>query len=120
MFGEEFLSPLKKTPPAKNVTSDSAELSLPTLQNVDETKLSKKELSDMKKSEKDTKDKESLSPKNAQNAHEAIRPAETDGKVRTVVCVCVCVRESVCVCMYVQIWLDGRLYAYMRIGLNSF
>jgi DNA topoisomerase IA len=103
VFGEEFLSPLKKSPPAKNVTSDSTEHSLLTLQNVDETKLSKKELSDMKKSEKDSKDKESQSPKNAQNAHEAIRPAETDGKVRTVMYMCVrecvsvyvCVRESV-------------------------
>jgi hypothetical protein len=103
VFGEEFLSPLKKTPPAKNVTSDSAENSLLTIQNVDETKLSKKQLSDLKKSEKDSKDKESLSPKNAQNAHEAIRPAETDGKVRTVmfVCLCVCVFVCLCVCVCV-------------------
>ena len=88
MFGEEFLSPLKKAPPAKNITSDSTEHSLLTLPNGDETKSSKKELSNMKKSDKDSKDKESLSPKNAQNAHEAIRPAETDGKVRTDMCVC--------------------------------
>ena len=122
MFGEEFLSPLKKTPPAKNVTSDSSEHSLLTLQNVDETKLSKKELSDLKKLEKGSKDKESLSPKNAQNAHEAIRPAETDGKVRTVMhartCVCVYVyvyvreREIVCVCMFEYGWMDGCMHIY--------
>ena len=85
VFGDEFLIPLKKTPPAKNITSDTVEQSLSALQNADESKLSKKELSELKKSEKDSKDKDkdSLSPKNAQNAHEAIRPAETDGKVCT-------------------------------------
>ena len=55
----------------------------------------------MKKSDKDSKDKESLSPKNAQNAHEAIRPAETDGKVRTDMCVCVYARLCVCECVCV-------------------
>ena len=85
VFGDEFLIPLKKTPAAKNITSDTAEQSLSALQNADESKLSKKELSELKKPEKEKdskdKDKDSLSPKNAQNAHEAIRPAETDGKV---------------------------------------
>ena len=91
VFGDEFLIPLKKTPFAKNVTLDTVEQSSPASQNADESKLSKKELSDIKKSEKDIKDKEkdSQSPKNAQNAHEAIRPAETDGKVRTVKIVCI-------------------------------
>ena len=38
---------------------------------------------DKKKSKKDIaqEEKENVAPKNAQNAHEAIRPAENEGKV---------------------------------------
>ena len=75
VFGEEFLSPLKKAPAPKNATATEG-LETGTGTGTGEEKKSKKDIAEEKKAEKD-----SGAPKNAQNAHEAIRPSETDGKV---------------------------------------
>jgi hypothetical protein len=77
VFGEEYLSPMKKIPAPKNTTMIETE---ETAVTGEEKKKSKKDLMEEKKAEKD-KDKDNAAPKNAQNAHEAIRPSETDGKV---------------------------------------
>ena len=71
VFGEEFLSPLKKVPPPVVKV-------LTVIEGDDKNVESKEkiEVNDGKLS------KENLAPKNAQNAHEAIRPAEVDGKVK--------------------------------------
>jgi hypothetical protein len=71
VFGDGFLNPVKKAPTPKAKTEEASPDAEP------EKKKTKKELAAEKKEETD-----SLSPKNSQNAHEAIRPAETDGKVR--------------------------------------
>jgi DNA topoisomerase IA len=75
VFGEEYLSPMKKIPAPKNTTMIETE---ETGVAGEEKKKSKKDLVEEKKAEKD---KDNAAPKNAQNAHEAIRPSETDGKV---------------------------------------
>ena len=73
VFGEEFLSPLKKvSPPVVKVLSATV---------ADEKGIKSKEKNDIDDSNSN-KDKDNLAPKNAQNAHEAIRPAEVDGKVK--------------------------------------
>ena len=71
VFGEEFLSPLKKVPPPVVKV-------LTVIEGDDKNVESKEKIegNDGKLS------KENLGPKNAQNAHEAIRPAEVDGKVK--------------------------------------
>ena len=73
VFGEEYLSPMKKAPAPKNTTMTV------TVTETEEVGAAGEE---KKKSKKDqAAEKENAAPKNAQNAHEAIRPSETDGKV---------------------------------------
>ena len=70
------MGPIKKIPVPKNSTA-TAEVNTDMNGNGDDKD------KDKKKSKKDVavEEKENLAPKNAQNAHEAIRPAENEGKV---------------------------------------
>ena len=72
------MGPIKKIPVPKNSTA-TAEINTDMNGNGDDKDKDK----DKKKSKKDVavEEKENLAPKNAQNAHEAIRPAENEGKV---------------------------------------
>lgn len=66
---------MKKIPAPKSATmTETEEVGVAG----EEKKKSKKDLAEEKKADKD---KDNAAPKNAQNAHEAIRPSETDGKV---------------------------------------
>ena len=75
-FGDDFLGPIKKVPVPKNSTA-TVIVDTETNESGDDKD------KDKKKSKKDIaqEEKENLAPKNAQNAHEAIRPAENEGKV---------------------------------------
>ena len=79
VFGEDFLGTLKKVaPPVVKQISNSSVTEVEV--TVDDKNLKSE---DKNENEKDNSklEKENLAPKNAQNAHEAIRPAEVDGKV---------------------------------------
>jgi DNA topoisomerase-1 len=84
VFGEDFLGPTKKVlvPKSSNgttedssvITADVIDSSIDVAEGDKEKKKSKHQAEE---------EKEAASPKNAQNAHEAIRPAEADGMFKT-------------------------------------
>lgn len=84
VFGEDYLEALKKVSPPKAVAQSGVDGSVEgegESKGDDDKKKTKKELAEEKKAADQSSSNEK-SPKNAQNAHEAIRPAEADGRVR--------------------------------------